>query len=254
MQDYQAAFHHLLNLIRHTWEHFVAGLGTTTLGFIVAASIPILIVLVTLLAILKSQGLTAALEHWNSNVRKTGKFAGSVTLTVWLGLFTWNMVWTIYDDHEQLVSENDKLAAENKELGGEATRTKSRPGKERAGQPHRVQDGFYTPQQPPTIFVPESTLANLRRVGAEGNMIQTEFFQENDKRKVKDKYTMWLSKATTLLSSADRASSEQFKNASPMVGGCIPPYITKIDDCVDFQDIAGKVLKFSVIVSQMNSK
>jgi len=100
---------HLLNLIRNSWHLFLAGQGTTGLGFLSPFAVAVLSGVIVAVVIWKRSGLPAMKGHWKKNVAHVllGAIGGVI---LWYGtIFSWIVVKVIYQDHMDLIAENQRL-------------------------------------------------------------------------------------------------------------------------------------------------
>jgi hypothetical protein len=100
---------HLFRLFYRSWHNFLGHVGTTGPGFFSPVIVSILCVLGTLLCIRFLQGREAMLKHWSENAAITALVTIVVLLVVYGPQFAWQLVRTIYDDHQSLVAQVKKL-------------------------------------------------------------------------------------------------------------------------------------------------
>jgi hypothetical protein len=109
-------WHHYTNLLWRSWRFFLAGQGTTGLGFISTSAVTAICALIAALIILASRGKDALKQHLKQNVVivTVAALAGNL---FWYGtILGWDVIRTVYDDHQGLVEANGRLAKENERL------------------------------------------------------------------------------------------------------------------------------------------
>jgi len=109
-------WHHFTNLLWRSWHLFLSGQGTTGLGFISASAVAAISGLIAALIILVSHGKDALKQHVKQNVVivAVAALAGNF---VWYGaILGWDVIRTVYDDHQELVEANRGLARDIEEL------------------------------------------------------------------------------------------------------------------------------------------
>jgi hypothetical protein len=104
---------HFVNLLSRSWDSFLHAMGTTGLGFFTPLVVFVLTVLATLGVIVWKQGKDAMKQHWKQSAAITTGVTLAVMLVVYSPIFLWNVVKTVYSDHEGLTVENTHLMAEN---------------------------------------------------------------------------------------------------------------------------------------------
>jgi hypothetical protein len=140
----------VLRLLSGSWRSFVSSMSTNTVGFIMASIlIPViggLAVTLGTLFVLRKRG-----EFWRS-ARESLLVGGFVTVTMiclWLAMFGWNVVKTIYDDHQSLVAKRGELALKNADLALQVDNEKNTLANmmelQRAFISYRREIGFSTP-------------------------------------------------------------------------------------------------------------
>jgi hypothetical protein len=95
---------HFINLLHRSWYSFLSGQGTTNLGFISVYTVPIYSAITAGLLILAVRGKSAMIQHWKQSL---GIVFGAAVFgnVLWFGpIFAWNIITTVYTDHEALVS------------------------------------------------------------------------------------------------------------------------------------------------------
>lgn len=108
-------FEHLLS---HSWSSFLAGQGTSASGFLAPYLVALTSGIIVTLAILHYHGMQAMIEHWKRNAVLVLCAALGGNLIVYVPLFGWNIVKTVYQDHVSLVGANAALQNENTDLHG----------------------------------------------------------------------------------------------------------------------------------------
>jgi hypothetical protein len=107
-------WHHLISLLSQSGQSFLAALGTTGLGWWVQGIIWFAATeIVTYLVIWGMRGKIAMKTHAAENFRIGFYIWLIVMVCVYGPIFGWKVVKTVYNDHIELVSANEKLVAEN---------------------------------------------------------------------------------------------------------------------------------------------
>jgi len=112
-----------LNLLGHSWEALMKASGTTSFGFVLyTVAIPVVAGILT--AIYFRFRLN---RSWDETSRESFRsvflFLGSVCVVV-LGAYLFNVVRTVFDDHQSLVRQNETLRTEASELEAETNDNK----------------------------------------------------------------------------------------------------------------------------------
>ena len=109
-------FRVFLHLLGRTWTHLLVMLGTTTTAVIVFSLVgPLLIFIPRMVEAhrLKNTGLSASIKAVAASLLDWSTLiAPAVTLVIWLGLFSWSLVATVYNDHKSL---QDALSSSREE-------------------------------------------------------------------------------------------------------------------------------------------
>ena len=95
-----AALHHLVDCLSASWTSTVASMGTTTLALFLLAVVPFC---ASLGWHLYREGFVSMKEHTRRNLLGGVRWA----LVIWSAIYGWNVIKTIYNDHEQLVVQSD---------------------------------------------------------------------------------------------------------------------------------------------------
>jgi hypothetical protein len=107
---------HFFNLVSQVWHSFLAGQGTTGLGFFSPILVTALSGTVAAAIILALRGKAAVVANWKQNVAIVF-VAAVVGNLLWYGpILGWDVIKTVYDDHKSLVEANLTLKAENVKL------------------------------------------------------------------------------------------------------------------------------------------
>jgi hypothetical protein len=107
---------HFVNLLSRSWDAFLSAMGTTGLGFFTPVLVFALTVIVTLLVIFFREGREKMIQHWRETAGITVVVTVLVMLVVYVPIFTWNVVKTVYRDHADLVSENREIRRQSSRL------------------------------------------------------------------------------------------------------------------------------------------
>jgi hypothetical protein len=115
---------HFLNLLQKSWDSFLSALGTTGLGWWVQGIIWFFATeIATYLVVWITRGKAAMKDRAMQNF-KIGLYAWLLVMVfVYVPIFGWNVVKTVYSDHQSLVSrvgtikqERDAALKKNQEL------------------------------------------------------------------------------------------------------------------------------------------
>ena len=98
-----AAFMHLL---RNSWVHFTQMLGTNSLGLLVAIPTTLIGIGATLFIVFRRKGLIAMKQEWKDTATTTAVVSLTVIFIVYLPIFAWSVVKTVYDNHRELQFKN----------------------------------------------------------------------------------------------------------------------------------------------------
>src|ERR1700693_511769 len=117
--------HHFFNLLLPAWANLLASLGTTTLAIVLfTLAFPVVTFAVTVFYLYKRhppETLNAYITG-SFTPTATGFMVGLFFLSI---LFGWNIVKTVYNDHEGLVETTQTLQTANAGLIGEVTDLKN---------------------------------------------------------------------------------------------------------------------------------
>jgi hypothetical protein len=103
---------HFVNLLGKSWHLFLVGQGTTALGFWSPYSIGGLSALVAGVAVLALRGIEAMKQHWKQTLGIVFGAAVAANL-IWYGpIFGWDLIKTVYGDHQFLVASNHEAEVE----------------------------------------------------------------------------------------------------------------------------------------------
>lgn len=100
---------HFIGLLLRALHNFLGLLGTTALGWAAPLLDSFLSIGFALYFILRREGREAMLSHWRQNAAVTLKVVIMVTLVIYLPLFGYSVIRTVYDDHESLVTRVQAL-------------------------------------------------------------------------------------------------------------------------------------------------
>jgi hypothetical protein len=125
---------HFINLLHRSWHLFLIGQGTTALGFMSPYIVSFFAVIVAGLLVLHVRGKSAMIQHWKQSL---GIVFGAALIgnVLWFGsIFSWDLVKTVYEDHDALVSmipmaRRDQESLDRKtidSLNGEIEKLKNR--------------------------------------------------------------------------------------------------------------------------------
>lgn len=104
------------SLFKDCWEAFRASLGTTSLGFVAPLIVSVLSIAITLFIVLKKQGKEAMLKRWREDAAIALRVTLVVTAVVYVPIFVWSSIHTIYGQHESLAVQVKNLEQKNKAL------------------------------------------------------------------------------------------------------------------------------------------
>jgi hypothetical protein len=93
---------HFVNLLWRSWNSFLQSMGTTGLGFFTPVVVFVCTLLVTLLVIRRRQGADAMRQHWRETATITSGITVGVMFIVYSPILAWNVIKTVYVDHEDL--------------------------------------------------------------------------------------------------------------------------------------------------------
>jgi hypothetical protein len=100
---------HFLNLLSRSWQRFLAGQGTTGLGFVSPYTVPVISAVCAGALLLLVRGKAAMIAHWRQNLGIVA-LAAAVANLLWYGpLIGRALVQVVYDDHASLVEQNQTL-------------------------------------------------------------------------------------------------------------------------------------------------
>lgn len=109
-------WHHFTTLLWRSWHLFLAGQGTTGLGFVSTSAVTAISGLIAALIILASRGKDALKQHIKQNVVIVAVAALAGNLFWYGAILGWDVIRTVYDDHQRLVGAIGGLTQENETL------------------------------------------------------------------------------------------------------------------------------------------
>ena len=117
-----AMWPHFVSLLSRSWASFLHAMGTTGLGFFTPVLVFALTVILTLVVIFLRDGKEKMKEHWQETAAIASIATVAVMLIVYGPIFAWNIVKTVYVDHQDLVNKDKELLAKNSTLVDPASR------------------------------------------------------------------------------------------------------------------------------------
>ena len=113
---------HFTNLLYRWIIASTRTVGTNPLGFVLLVADAIVFFFVTLAYAFHLSGSHGMLTELRKDALRTVSFAVITTAIIYVPVFIWVGIQTVYDDHQTLVSANSTLKAENKRiLQGQST-------------------------------------------------------------------------------------------------------------------------------------
>ena len=133
----------LFHLLFKAWQSLVSSISTNTLGFVMEIALSVIVFVTTLFVV-----LLRTEKGERSRALRTSLIAAAatavVTLCFWSAMFGWNVIKTVYDDHQKeqseartLTAKNNSLASDNKGLGNVETAKSAAP---RISKPTKLGD------------------------------------------------------------------------------------------------------------------
>jgi hypothetical protein len=108
-----AMVYHAISLAIRVVQAFATSLGGNVLGMIFVPLIfVILVFLYTLYTRLRKQGISFTLETMKETLKSQAKATSVIALAVYVSIFLWTGIRTVWLDHHSLVTERDRLRYE----------------------------------------------------------------------------------------------------------------------------------------------
>lgn len=109
---------HFANLLLRSWQALVAGLGTTTLAICFGVAGFVFVLLLNLTNKLRRDGWKweITVSHFSQNLRDSLLPTTIGTLFLWVALFGWFVVKTVYDDHHDSTARWRNVVIEKNNL------------------------------------------------------------------------------------------------------------------------------------------